>query len=166
MLHVLSGLGLPEAWYGAFILSGEVGSLVAAAVTDRLRQRFGTGPVMAAAQLVSLAAVVLMGAAPVLGVVAFGYLLSAGGTTVWNILIMSLHQAAVPTRLLGRVHGTWRTLLWGTMPFGALLGGLLGRLDLRAPFLVAGTAAVVIAVISYRLVSRLPEPEDVDDSDA
>lgn len=166
VLYVLNGLGLPEAWYGAFVLSGAVGSLAAASVTDRLRQRFRTGPVMAAAQLSSLAALVLMGAVPVLWVVALGYLISAGATTVWNILMMSLRQSAVPSHLLGRVHGTWRTLLWGTMPLGALLGGLLGRLDLRAPFLLAGGAATLIALASYRFLSRLPDPEDVEQSDA
>lgn len=166
VLYVLHGLGLPEAWYGAFILSGAVGSLAAAALTGRLRQRFRTGPVVAAAQLTSLAALVLMGAVPVLWVVALGYLISAGATTVWNILVMSLRQSAIPTRLLGRVHGTWRTLLWGTMPLGALLGGLLGRLDLRAPFLIAGGAATLIALASYRFVARLPDPEDVEQSDA
>ncbi|GAB2497566.1 MFS transporter [Promicromonospora xylanilytica] len=163
VLYVLNRLGLPEAWYGAFILTGAVGSLGAAALADRLKARFGAGPVMAVAQTLSLAALVLMGAVPVLGVVAFGYLLSAGGTTAWNILVMSLRQAAVPGRLLGRVHGTWRTLLWGTMPLGSLLGGLLGRVDLRAPFLIAGGLATIIALVSFRFLAGLPNPEDLED---
>lgn len=120
---------------------------------------------MAVAQTLSLAALVLMGAVPVLGVVAFGYFLSAGGTTAWNILVMSLRQAAIPSRLLGRVHGTWRTLLWGTMPLGSLLGGLLGRIDLRAPFLIAGGIATLVALVSFRFLSRLPNPEEMEDAD-
>ena len=166
VLYVLNRLGLPEAWYGAFILAGAVGSLGAAALADRLKVRFRAGPVMAVAQTMSLAALVLMGAVPVLGVVAFGYFLSAGGTTAWNILVMSLRQAAIPSRLLGRVHGTWRTLLWGTMPLGSLLGGLLGRIDLRAPFLVAGGLATLVALVSFRFLAGLPNPEDLDDADA
>jgi MFS family permease len=166
VLYVLNRLGLPEAWYGAFILAGAVGSLGAAALADRLRVRFGAGPVMAVAQTLSLASLVLMGAVPVLGVVAFGYLLSAGGTTAWNILVMSLRQAAIPSRLLGRVHGTWRTLLWGTMPLGSLLGGLLGRVDLRAPFLIAGGLATLVALVSFRFLAGLPNPEDLEDADA
>jgi MFS family permease len=166
VLYVLNRLGLPEAWYGAFILAGAVGSLGAAALADRLKVRFGAGPVMAVAQTLSLASLVLMGAVPVLGVVAFGYLLSAGGTTAWNILVMSLRQAAIPSRLLGRVHGTWRTLLWGTMPLGSLLGGLLGRVDLRAPFLIAGGLATLVALVSFRFLAGLPNPEDLEDADA
>lgn len=165
VLYVLNQLGLPEAWYGAFILAGAVGSLGAASITNRLKERFGAGPVMAVAQTLSLAALVLIGAVPVLGVVAFGYFVSAGGTTAWNILVMSLRQAAIPSRLLGRVHGTWRTLLWGTMPLGSLLGGLLGRIDLRAPFLIAGGLATLVALVSFRFLSRLPNPEELDDAD-
>ncbi|MGI5190297.1 MFS transporter [Promicromonospora sp. CA-289599] len=165
VLYVLNRLGLPEAWYGALILTGAVGSLGAAAIADRLKERFRAGPVMAVAQTLALAALVLMGAVPVLGVVAFGYFLSAGGTTAWNILVMSLRQAAIPSRLLGRVHGTWRTLLWGTMPLGSLLGGLLGRIDLRAPFLIAGGIATLVALVSFRFLSRLPNPEELKDAD-
>lgn len=165
VLYVLNRLGLPEAWYGAFILAGAVGSLGAAALANRLKERYRAGPVMAVAQTVSLLALVLMGAVPVLGVVAFGYLVSAGGTTMWNILVMSLRQAAIPSRLLGRVHGTWRTLLWGTMPLGSLLGGVLGRIDLRAPFLIAGGAAALVTLASFRFLAGLPNPEDLDDAD-
>jgi MFS family permease len=166
VLYVLNQLGLPEAWYGAYILAGAVGSLGAASIADRLKERFRAGPVMAVAQTLSLAALVLMGAVPVLGVVAFGYFLSAGGTTAWNILVMSLRQAAIPSHLLGRVHGTWRTLLWGTMPLGSLLGGLLGRIDLRAPFLIAGGVATLIALVSFRFLAGLPNPEELEDAEA
>lgn len=164
VLYVLDGLGVPEAWFGAFVLAGAVGSLAGAALASRLKERFGSGPVMAVALLVTMAALVLMGALPVLGVVALGYLLSAAGVTVWNILSMSLRQAVVPERLLGRVHGTWRTLAWGTMPLGALLGGVLGRVDLQAPFLIAGGAATLVALLSFRFLSRLPDPEQLDDA--
>lgn len=165
VLYVLNRLGLPEAWYGGFILAGAVGSLGAAALANPLKERYRAGPVMAVAQSVSLLALVLMGAVPVLGVVAFGYLVSAGGTTVWNILVMSLRQAAIPSHLLGRAHGTWRTLLWGTMPLGSLLGGILGRIDLRAPFLIAGGAATLVTLASFRFLAGLPNPEDLDDAD-
>lgn len=164
VLYVLDGLGVPEAWFGAFVLAGAVGSLAGAALTSRLKERFRSGPVMAVALVVTMAALVLMGALPVLGVVALGYLLSAAGVTVWNILSMSLRQAVVPERLLGRVHGTWRTLAWGTMPLGALLGGVLGRVDLQAPFLIAGGAATLVALLSFRFLSRLPDPEQLDDA--
>ena len=85
--------------------------------------------------------------------------------TTWNILVMSMRQTLIPGRLLGRVHGTWRTLLWGTMPLGALVGGLLGRIDLVVPLIAGGAAAIVASVIFFRFLMTLPNPEDIDNGD-
>ncbi len=51
------------------------------------------------------------------------------------------------------------------MPLGSLIGGLLGRIDLTLPFLLGGGASLLAGLIFYRFVSRLPDPEDVDNGD-
>jgi hypothetical protein len=48
------------------------------------------------------------------------------GFVVYNINQVSFRQALCPPGLLGRMNATIRFLVWGTMPFGALLGGVLG----------------------------------------
>ena len=68
--------------------------------------------------------------------------------------------------LLGRVHGSWRTVLWGSMPLGSLIGGLLGRIDLAVPFIAGGGAATIAGILFFRFISRLPNPQDVDNGDA
>lgn len=115
------------------MLSGAVGGILGAAVVSPLKHRFGAGPVMAAANFVGPVALVVMGFFPTIPVAVVCFAVSFGSTSVWNVLVMSLRQAAIPGHLLGRVHGTWRTLLWGTMPLGSLLGGLLARIDLTTP---------------------------------
>ncbi|NDO90302.1 MFS transporter [Cellulosimicrobium composti] len=167
VLYVLDVLGVPEAWYGTFLLVGAVGSLVAAAVVNRAKERFGTGRSMAAANLLSPLTVALLGLVPLLpsgGVAVAAALLAVGfgAVTLWNVLVMSLRQAMIPGRLLGRVHGTWRTLLWGVMPLGSFLGGLLARVDLTTPLLVGGGLGTLAALVGYRFVAGLPDPEDVD----
>lgn len=161
VLFVLDRLGVPEAWFGAFMLVGAVGSLLGAAAASPLKERFRSGPVMAVANLFTPAALVVMGLVPVVPVAAALLALSFGGTTVWNIHVMSLRQAVIPSRLLGRVHGTWRTLLWGVMPLGAFLGGLLARIDLTTPLVVGGGLAVVVGLVGFRFLAGLPNPEDV-----
>jgi Bacterial protein of unknown function (DUF894). len=106
-----------------------------------------------------------IGLAPQLWLAALGFFASSVGVILWNVLVMSLRQSIVPGRLLGRVHGTWRTLLWGAMPLGSLLGGLLGRVDLALPFLVGGGAATVASLVFFRFVVTLPNAEDVDNGD-
>ena len=163
VLYVHEQLGVPEGWFGAFMLVGAVGSLVGAAVATPLKDLFRSGPVMATANVVTPAALLAMGLVPVVPVAAVLVALSFGGTTVWNIHVMSLRQAVIPSRLLGRVHGTWRTLLWGVMPLGSFLGGLLARVDLTTPLVVGGGLAVVVGLVGFRFLARLPDPEDVVD---
>ncbi|MET4224642.1 MFS transporter [Oerskovia enterophila] len=161
VLFVLDRLDVPEQWFGVFMLSGAVGGIVGAVVVSPLKVRFGAGPVMAAANFVGPVALVVMGFFPTIPVAVVCFAVSFGSTSVWNVLVMSLRQAAIPGHLLGRVHGTWRTLLWGTMPLGSLLGGLLARIDLTTPLLVAGGLTVVVAAAGYRFLHGLPNPEDV-----
>ena len=80
--------------------------------------------------------------------------------------MMSFRQAIIPGRLLGRVHGTWRTLLWGTMPIGSLIGGALALIDLTVPWIVGGAGITVLGIIGYRFLMTLPNPEDIDNGDA
>jgi hypothetical protein len=78
-----------------------------------------------------------------------------GHDLLWPLWVVSLRQSLIPDRMLGRVHGTWRTLLWGAMPLGSLLGGL------QLPLLVCGGAGLVLALVGYRFLTRLPDPGDV-----
>ncbi len=48
------------------------------------------------------------------------------GAVVYNIAQVSFRQGLTPERLLGRMNATMRFLVWGTMPLGGLIGGVLG----------------------------------------
>jgi hypothetical protein len=48
------------------------------------------------------------------------------------------------------------------MPVGAFLGGLLARIDLTTPLVVGGALGTVVALVGFRFLGRLPNPEDVD----
>jgi MFS family permease len=165
VLFVLDTLRVPEVWFGFFMLSGAVGGIVGSVVAGPLKDRWGTGLTVAIMTTVTGAATVAIGAVPTIAVAAVGTALTSGAITVWNIHIMSLRQSVIPGRLLGRVHGTWRTLLWGAMPVGAILGGLLGRIDLTVPFLVGGGVSLAASVVFFRFLMTLPNAEDVDNGD-
>lgn len=165
VLYLIGRLGLPEELFGIFMLTGALGAIAASVITQQLKVRFGTGPTVAAVNVLAGLGVVMVGVIHNLWAIAIGWFVVSGAITVWNILIMSLRQSIIPGRLLGRVHGTWRTLLWGSMPLGSVLGGLVGRIDLTLPFVIGGGASVLIGLIWYRFLMRLPNPEDVDNGD-
>src|ERR1700710_1220118 len=165
VLFLIKDEGLPPTLSGAFLLTGAAGGSRDSLIASRLKKRWGAGPTMAAANLISCLSLLLVGVFPSIWAAAVGFFVSSLTVLVWNILVMSLRQSVVPGRLLGRVHGTWRTLLWGTMPIGSVIGGLIGRIDLSYPFLFAGGAGVVASVIFFRFLKSLPNPEDVDNGD-
>lgn len=165
VLYLVDRLGLPEALFGVFMLSGAIGGIGASLVAARLKSRWGTGLTVAVANVIASLAIVFIGAVPTLWAAAVGFVIVSGTITVWNILIMSLRQSIIPGRLLGRVHGTWRTLLWGSMPVGSLIGGLIGRIDLILPFIVGGGLSALAGIIWFRFIKSLPNPEDVDNGD-
>lgn len=165
VLYLLGPLGLPEALYGVFLLTGAAGGMLGAAFASRLGSWLGAGLAMAIATLLDAFALLFAGVVPVLWAVGLGLFVSTFAVTVWNILVMSLRQSIIPGRLLGRVHGTWRTLLWGSMPVGSIIGGLIGRVDLALPFTIGGAASALAAVVFFRFLMSLPNPENVDNGD-
>jgi MFS family permease len=165
VLFLVKEAGLPPALYGTFLLTGAAGGILGSLFAAWFKRRLGAGTTMAFANLFSCASLLLVGLVPTLWAAAIGFFLSSFTVLVWNVLVMTLRQSIVPGALLGRVHGTWRTLLWGSMPLGSVVGGLLARINLALPFELAGGAGVIGAVIFFRFLQRLPNAEDVDNGD-
>jgi Na+/melibiose symporter-like transporter len=164
-LFLIERLGLPEALFGAFLLTGAFGALVGSFIAAPLARRFGSGRTMAVANLVAIVPLIFAGLFPSLWVTGAVYFVTSVGVLVWNVHMMSLRQSIIPGRLLGRVHGSWRTVLWGSMPLGAVIGGFIGRVDLALPFIVGGGAATLAGIVFFRFLSRLPNPQDIDNGD-
>ncbi|HZY94531.1 MAG TPA: MFS transporter [Candidatus Bathyarchaeia archaeon] len=85
------------------------------------------------------------------------------GVVVYNINQVSLRQAIVPIRLQGRMNASIRFLVWGTIPAGALAGGLLGTvLGLRPAIgitVIGGALAFLWVLFSpVRSMKTVPEP--------
>lgn len=78
---------------------------------------------------------------------------AALATSLNQIVVSILRQAAVPDELLGRVTAAYRLIVLGVVPLGALTGGLLGRsLGIRATFIAA---ALGLALAAIPLASRV-----------
>lgn len=152
ILFFLDHLDVPAAAIG-FVTAGiGAGALAGALVAAHLVRRFGRGPVMLGAHLTAGVALLLTGLAPEVYSAITAYAVLAFAVSVWNVPWGALRQQIVPAHLFGRVLGIIRTLTWGLFPLATILGGLVARIDLRLPFLIAGVLALGAAAVSSRLL--------------
>ena len=160
VLFVLDTLEVPEALFGVYGLGGAVGGLAGSLVASRLTRRFGLGRSMALANVALGAAMMGIGLMPTVATTLPLFVVGAMCLSVWNIGAITLHGFLVPEELFGRVHGTRRTLLWGTMPLGALAGGFVAHAGLPVPFIVFGAAELAVTLVFFGFLSRLPNPPE------
>ncbi|GAA1572840.1 MFS transporter [Dactylosporangium maewongense] len=141
-------LDVPEAAFGAFLLTASVGGLVGSQTAARVAGRTGRGRAMVLAATVTGLGMLLAAATRNMYVAAFAWALTGWAILVWNVVYGSLRQRLTPDALLGRTIGVYRVVAWGVMPLGALAGGLLADAgDLRTPILVA--ALLTLAAGGY-----------------
>src|SRR5690606_21193518 len=68
------------------------------------------------------------------------------GIGLVNVPIATIRQVYTPRAMLGRVITASRALSWGTLPIGALLGGLLADRVEDYPTIVRSTPLLLIAL--------------------
>jgi len=166
LLYAVRELHYHAGFVGLVFTIGNVGVLVGAVLAERITRALRLGPTIMLGMLVSCLAMLLLGLAPtqhaaiyfVIAWLAFGF-----GGTVYNIDQVSLRQAITPPRLQGRMNASMRFMVWGTMPFGSLAGGVLGTvIGLRPTLVVAGIGglAAVPWVLAKPVLAlhAIPEP--------
>ena len=148
VLFIIKELGLPERFFGVILAIEGVGAILGALVASRTSSKFGRSKVMTFAIIASSAVLLIQGFSP--NIYIFVALATFGGFVIsqWNILLMATYQTVIPKELYGRIHGTRRTLVWGAMPLGSLLGGVLANFSLRLPLYVGGALACVVSIAS------------------
>lgn len=155
-------LHLSAATVGIIFAIGSIGGLAGAFSAGWVARMLGIGPTLAISAtagglaLVAIPASLLVAPVPVLA--ALGFVQGLGGP-IYNIAQVSLRQAITPDRVQGRMNATMRTIVWGTIPLGAFIGGILGTtIGLVQTILLGGTITVLSALwILLGPVIRLKE---------
>ena len=155
ILFITEILEVQAKYFGVLMAGAGSGAVLGGVLTPVLSKKFGRGAVLAVAIFISSITVIFQGLSPnvwIFGVIGF---ISAFAITNWNILLMSCYQVLIPAELYGRIHGARRTFVWGVMPIGALLGGVIAHSGLRLPLIVGGIAATLISLSAFTFVYRL-----------
>ncbi|HEX5534113.1 MAG TPA: MFS transporter [Actinomycetales bacterium] len=168
VLYVLRVLGLNETVIGLVMSAGSVGGLIAAVVAARLALWIGEGriiplSILAGAPFAALAPLAsVLPSIPALAVGSFGISFTV---VVYNVTQVSFRQRVCPKPLLGRMNASVRCIVWGTMPLGGLVAGVLGsRLGVVPTLWVAAAGAAVAAapVLFSPLIGMRQLPQGLD----
>jgi MFS family permease len=155
ILFITEILEVQAKYFGVLMAGSGLGGMLGGILTPALSKKFGRGAVLSVAIFVSSITVVFQGISPnawVFGVIGF---ISTFAITNWNILLMSCYQVLIPAELYGRIHGARRTFVWGVMPIGALLGGVIAHSGLRLPLIVGGIATTLISISAFKFIYHL-----------
>ena len=82
---------------------------------------------------------------------------------VYNVNQLSYRQAITPTAIQGRMNATMRFLVWGTIPIGSILGGVLATaIGVHGAIWIGGIGSclpVLFVLLSpVRSLRTMPEP--------
>ena len=159
VLFIIQDLHLQKSLFGVFLTVQGIGALVGGLVTPKISARFGRQKILTTAIVSNSILIFLQGISPNIYTYAFLGTIAAFCITHWNVLLMATYQDVIPADLYGRIHGTRRTIVWGLMPIGSLLGGLIAQFGLRVPFIVGGIFASIIAVASIPFIMQFGTAE-------
>jgi MFS family permease len=140
--YITGQLGLPATGFGLILSAFALGGVCGSVCGPRFR---AIGAIITGIGLMAVGdAVTAASSGPILLVV--GQFTTGFGLPIATISMISLRQASTPAHLLGRVSAATRVLAWSAIPFGALLGGLLGDLIGLRPALVASACGSALVL--------------------
>jgi predicted MFS family arabinose efflux permease len=156
-------LGASAGIVGLVLVGGGVGGVLGALTASRIASWLGQGRTIWVSLLVTspfMLLAPLTGRGWLLSLYAIAWLVSGFGGVVYNIAQVSYRQAICPDRLLGRMNASVRFMVWGTLPLGALVGGVLGDvIGIRATMWV-GAIGVLLSPLPV-LLSPLRKLRDL-----
>ncbi len=164
VIYLYNDLGLSYFDIGLAFGLGSLGGVLGAITARRFIHRVGVGPaIVLSIGVFSPVAVLYYFATPsdaFLVATLVTFFVSVG--VLWyNIPQVSYRQALVPREVQGRMNATMRTIVWGTIPLGGLLGGgvgaLIGTRETMGLMALLGSLAFLWVLLSpIRKVREIP----------
>jgi MFS family permease len=159
-------LALSPAFYGTVMGLASFGFLAGAALSSRLPRILGVGPTIVVSAALGSPAMLLLAltpATPVWAAVTLfgGWFVVGLSQVVYNVAQISLRQSITPPAMQSRMNATMRFIVWGTIPIGSVLGGVLAStMPVREALIVAalGTFASSLWVVFSPLRSQRDMP--------
>jgi MFS family permease len=147
-------MGLSDPAFGLLITTLGAGSVVGSVVVGRLVRLIGRRNVLLLSTVVFAGGIGLPALTADVRVIAPGLFAAGMAVMSWNVTNVSMRQAILPSRLMGRVHATHRFLATVSGLVGAIVAGAVGELvGLPAVFAI-GAGIVLIGLLGGLVVTE------------
>ncbi len=156
-LFIIQELGVEPRYLGVLLAIQGMGALAGSLLAPRISKSMGRGRALAFNLCIASLPIFFIGLAPNVWYFLPLTIIIGATISVWNILLMSVYQSLIPRDLYGRIHGARRTIVWGLMPIGAVIGGFIARGGLRLPFLIGGLISLVVVAFSFKRIIQIGE---------
>ncbi|MEU2673770.1 MFS transporter [Streptomyces sp. NPDC007164] len=163
-VFIIRELGVPEGATGWLLASSSIGGILGATTAKRLIARFGSARGLLVATIASAPFALLIPLTRMdwtLSALVVGSAVLSLGVVLANVIQGAFRQRYCPPQLLGRVSASVSVANFGAIPFGSLLGGILGTaLGLRPTLwlLTAGLALTPLLLLIGPLRRRRDLP--------
>jgi MFS family permease len=170
LIFLARRLGMSPGRIGLVFAIGNIGFLLGAFVAPRVARAVGLGRTIVGSSLlfgVAWIPIPLLTRSSAFPLLVTALFVGGFGGTVYNVNQVSLRQSITAERMQGRMNATMRFMVWGTIPIGAFLGGVLGgSIGLRPTLWVAAIGSLLAFIppllSPVRTLQRIPEmpPEE------
>jgi MFS family permease len=157
-------IGFDPAAVGLMAAIGGLSSLGGAVLAEPLSRRLGVGRFLLSTMvfvMIGNICIALTPDATLIGVALLlaQQLLSDSSLTAFDVVAVSIRQATVEDRSLGRVAASFHVLAMGFILVGTVLGGILGEtIGLRAALVVGGAGGVLaLGILWFSAVRRMAD---------
>lgn len=166
LLYLTRDLNISATSIGLIFAMGSVGAFLGAMSTSSLNRHINLGKMLIISIFVGNAGLLLTPLAGIssanlaIPVLMLSQFIWGFATPIYNINQVSMRQAYTPDNLQGRMNASMRTVIWGTVPIGYLIGGALGESIGLLPTLFVGAIGGLLSVI-WLLFSPIVSLRDV-----
>ena len=127
---VLRTLGMSATQLGLLLSAGALGGILGALTRPAWITRLGIGRCIVITNIVGVSALLAQPASvhvpfAAAWVIACSGVVSSYFITIYNVTQMSLRQEICPPDMLGRMNAIFRFAVWGVMPLGSFVAGII-----------------------------------------